>query len=102
MSSGAEDAGRTRLTLPGTLDNGGAPALRESFLSALEAGTAVVVAGAAVERVSTPCLQVMLARAAAVADAGRDFALAQPSEALISAFDDLGLFPVLMKWKIEP
>lgn len=97
----AEQDGVTRLTLPGTLDQRTAAPLREAFLSAVGAGRAVVVDAAAVDRLSTACIQVLIAAGRAVQAAGQTFTVAAPSEALVSAFDDLGLFPVMMTWKIE-
>lgn len=95
------DGGRQVLRLPGTLDNGVAPALKAAFQEALAAEGPVVVDAAAVERLSTACIQVLIAGGRAVTAAGREFVVARPAEALIGAFDDLGLFSVMMTWRIE-
>lgn len=101
MISVSEEGGRTLIVLPGTLDGAVARPLKTAFVEAMETGRPVVVDAAAVARLSTACIQVLIAGGRAVKEAGRDFAVARPSEALVSAFDDLGLFPVMMSWKIE-
>lgn len=92
---------RRVIHLPGTLDNGVAPALKDAFAEAMAAGGTVAVDAAAVERLSTACVQVLVAGARAVVAGGGAFVLARPAEALINAFDDLGLFPVMMTWRVE-
>lgn len=91
--------GRTVVTLPGTLDLRAAVPLHDALTGAVAADQPVVVDASAVRRLSLGCIQVLIAAGRAMA--GREFVVARPSEALISAFDDLGLFPVMMSWKIE-
>ncbi|MEO5337029.1 MAG: STAS domain-containing protein [Magnetospirillum sp. WYHS-4] len=68
---------------------------------AIGRGVEVTIAAADVERLSTPCIQVLLAATAAMEKGGIAFRIVGPTDAFISAFDDLGLFPVIMKWKVE-
>jgi anti-anti-sigma factor len=96
-----EDGGRARVTLPGALDTAVAAPLKDALAEALERGLPVVVDASDVARLSTACIQVLIAGGRATADAGRAFIVIRPSEALVAAFDDMGLFPVMMKWKIE-
>lgn len=96
-----EDGGRARVVLPGALDTAVAAPLKEALMAALERGLPVVVDASDVSRLSTACIQVLIAGGRAVAGAGRQFIVVRPSEALVAAFDDMGLFPVMMKWKIE-
>ncbi|SOD90210.1 STAS domain-containing protein [Caenispirillum bisanense] len=102
MLSVTSDGDRAVVTLPGTLDNGVAAPLKEAFLEALAAGKPVLaVEAGAVERLSTACIQVLIAAGRAAAEAGREFVVMRPGEPLIAAFDDLGLFSVMMGWRIE-
>lgn len=101
MISVTEDGGRTHIVLPGTLDTAVATSLKDAFAEAVASERAVVVDASAVARLSTACIQVLIAGGKAVREAGKEFVVAKPSEALIGAFDDMGLFPVMMTWKIE-
>lgn len=96
-----DDQDRQVLTLPGTLDNGVAPDLKAAFSQAVATGGTVVVDASAVERLSTACIQVLIAGSRAVTAAGGAFVLARPAEPLVGTFDDMGLFPVMMSWRIE-
>lgn len=87
-----------RIKLPSHLDMGALPGLKEELLSALTATSAVTVEAADVERVGTPALQLLLAAARDVLQGGRAFTLQAPSEALMLAFDDLGLGAQAREW----
>lgn len=78
------------LTLPASLDLTGAEALRDALRAGLQEG-ALRLDGAAVERVSTPCLQVLAAAVASARGAGIDFRLASASPVLRAAIADLDL-----------
>lgn len=62
-------------------------ALRDSLI----ARNAVRVDGAAVERISTPCIQLLVAAALNARSEGLVFELASPSSALNEALADLGV-----------
>lgn len=51
----------------------------------------IIVDGSAVERITTPCLQLLAATAKGAAQGDAAFTLRQPSSALITAIQDLGL-----------
>ena len=87
-----------RIKLPSQLDMGALPGLKEELLGALAATSGVTVEGADVERVGTPALQLLLAAARDVLQGGRAFTLHAPSEALMLAFDDLGLGAQAREW----
>lgn len=76
--------------LPASLDLPQADALFRAVSAALAEG-GLMLDGAAVERVSTPCLQILAAAAAAAASRGQAFRLHHASDVLRSAIDDLGL-----------
>ena len=96
----SEEDGQVRLGLPSDLDLAMAQPLVDSLrhgLGTVAAGTVVVQADA-VERVSTACVQALLAASRFAADKGQTFIIAQPSEALAEACDDLGLSRWLKQW----
>ena len=85
-------------TLPAALDLTSAQALKETFTEALLSRADIIVDGAQVVRIGTPAVQVILATAQALKNEGRAFILKQPSNALHSAFVDLGLTSELESW----
>jgi chemotaxis protein CheX len=92
----AKAANRDPLVLPARLDAGAAQDLLDTLRVAGE-GSPVTLDGAAVEFVSTTCIQILLA-AARLSDDDGDFRLASPSPALAAAFADLGLQQHLDGW----
>jgi chemotaxis protein CheX len=87
---------RGRIPLPPRLDASAAQDLLDTLRVAGESGR-VTLDGAAVEAVSTTCVQILLAAANVSGDDG-EFRLAAPSPALTAAFADLGLQPHLDEW----
>lgn len=85
--------GRLDIALPGMLDLPAAAELRDLLLDATarDTGADVVLDGAAVGRVSTAAIQVMLAASAALKLAARRLELEGPSDSLVAAFRHLGL-----------
>lgn len=75
--------------LPPFLDLGAAEALLQAVREVLQDGGSID--GALVERVSTPCLQVLAAGAAAARHAGLAFRILAPSPVLLAAIADLDL-----------
>jgi anti-anti-sigma regulatory factor len=94
MSTAAE-IGSDILTLPSALDP---QTLKETFAEMLLTRTDIIVDGAQVVRIGTPAVQVILAAAQTLKSEGRAFVLKQPSNALRSAFVDLGLTSELERW----
>lgn len=83
-------AGGAAIALPASLDLTEADGLCQALRQALQSG-AVILDADAVERVSTPCLQVLAAAAASAASRGIQFRLCRASEALATAIGHLGL-----------
>lgn len=77
--------------LPAELDLGAAEPLRAALARAIDTGTALGIDGAAVERISTACLQVLLATARAAERGGLGFRILNPSQVLSDAVRDLAL-----------
>ena len=75
-----------------------ADALRERLLQLIASDRQVCLEGSEVERITTGCVQVLLAAAASLAAAGRPLGLVEPSPALQAAFADLGLAAELNRW----
>ncbi len=94
----SEEAGQVRLGLPSDLDLAMAQPLVDSLRHGFATSDRVTVQADAVERVSTACVQALLAASRHAADAGQSLIIAQPSEVLAEACDDLGLSAWLKQW----
>ena len=88
----------SNLELPAVLDISSAQILKEALGDAIVSGSDIVLSGHKVERVGTPAVQVLLAAAKFSEGERRRFALRSPSEALTSAFRELGLLEMLEQW----
>lgn len=78
------------ISLAASLDLTAADPLLQTVRAGLRDG-ALLLDGAAVERVSTPCLQVLAAAAIAARQGGIPFRILYPSAVLSAAITDLGL-----------
>jgi len=94
----SEENGRVHLGLPGDLDLAMAQPLVDSLRHGLGTSDAVTVQADAVERVSTACVQALVAASRHASESGQSFIIAQPSEVLAEACDDLGLSAWLKQW----
>lgn len=94
------DSGR-RLVLAPVLDILMAAPLRELLRESLIVGARLEVDASAVERMSTPCVQVLVAASRAFAEKGVDLVILRPTEAFMGALFELGLFSVVAEWNIE-
>ena len=90
-----------QIDLPGVLDMRAASGLKAALQQAVSGGQPLTVKASTVERLSTPCAQVLIAGQQAMVAANLGFKLSEPSDPFIDAFNDLGLFPVLKQWDIE-
>lgn len=97
--SKSDDA--TQLGLVASMDLRTAEPLLHSFHEIMATGGKVVIDASAVERLSTPCVQILLSAAQHMEQHGIPFVVKAPSDAFVSAFDDLGLFSFLMKWPVQ-
>ncbi|HEY0185781.1 MAG TPA: STAS domain-containing protein [Rhodopila sp.] len=96
ISAGPRGAG-TIATMPQILDLTQATPLRDKLAALLDAGGLVLDAGA-VERMSTPCAQVLLAAGRAAAAAGTPLRIINASTVFQAALADLGLQPEFSGW----
>jgi chemotaxis protein CheX len=83
--------------LPQVLDLTQARELREQMIARLRNGTVAMDAGA-VERMSTPCLQVLLAGGHAAEAANSSFRIINASASFRAAVEDLGLRSQFTNW----
>jgi chemotaxis protein CheX len=77
--------------LPSSLELAAAESLRRKLQDKIRGARPIVLVGSAVERVSTPCLQVLVAASKTAAEHGLSFVLREPSKVLLDALADLGL-----------
>ena len=89
------DAGADQL--PQILDLTYAKALRDR-MATLAGEHAIILDAGAVERMSTPCAQVLLAAARAAVSARTSFRIVNASAVFRTALADLGLQPEFSKW----
>lgn len=90
-----------QLGLVASMDLRAAEPLLHSLHEILAQSGKVVIDAAAVDRLSTPCVQILLSAAQHMEQHGIPFVIRAPSDAFVSAFDDLGLFSFLMKWPVQ-
>lgn len=88
------------ITLPRVLDIPAAAELRETVLDLVVSGMTVTLKSDNVEQLTTPGVQVLMAVAAHVEFQKASLTIANPSDALIDGFSDLGLFSQLMAWNV--
>ncbi len=85
-----------QVTLPPVADLTYAVPLKERLLQSLAAGTSVAVDASAVQRASSPCLQVLVAGMQSFAKAGgASLVITDPSEAFRETVSVLGLMDAL-------
>jgi anti-anti-sigma regulatory factor len=89
------DVTEGRGALPPVLDLTRAHALRDTVAALIARGTDVALDAAAVERMSTPCAQILLAAGRAV---GPSFKIVNSSDVFRAAIADLGLQREFSKW----
>jgi anti-anti-sigma regulatory factor len=93
--------GQLTLTLPEMLDIPASGALRETVLKSVKPEQTVKLNCAEVTQVTSPGVQMLIAVAEYVGRQKARFVIASPSDALVEAFGDLGLFSQLMAWDAE-
>lgn len=84
------------IPLPAVLDTTAAETLARQVRAAAAAARPMVFAADAVQRLGTAGAQVLLATAAS----GLPFQVKAPSDAFVTAFEELGLFATLMAWPV--
>ena len=80
------------------LDLSVAGELKDQLLDAVHGDSDLVVDASSVERLTTPCVQILIAAARSLTEQGSGLVLKSPSEPFVSAFSDLGLSAVMQQW----
>lgn len=94
----SEDTDLVRLGLPADLDLPMAQTLVDSLRHAFASARAIRIDAEAVERISTACVQALVAASNQSAENGVTFAIVQPSVVVVEACEDLGLSAWLKQW----
>lgn len=94
-----QESGADLNRLPQVLDLTQAQNLRDSMAARLSEG-ALVLDASAVERMSTPCMQVLLAAGRAADLAGSPFQIINVSDVFRTALADLGLQAEFKNWMV--
>ncbi len=97
-ASPGELGGTEKLSLPAISDAGAALALKEALSPLVLAGASIRLAGEEVERITTPCMQVLLAADRALAPRQAGLVLEGASAAMRLAFAEMGLGAELDRW----
>jgi anti-anti-sigma factor len=89
------------LRLSEELDLATAQLLKDAILEHIRSNEVIKLDGSDVKRITTPCVQVLLAANRMVSAEGGEFFLSNPSEAITATFADLGLQSELNKWSVN-
>lgn len=89
------------LTLPPVLDIAGSATLRHEILNVVTPDVKLTFDSSQVEQLTTSGVQMLLAAAVFIKRKNASFKIANPSDVLIEAFKDLGLFSQIMAWDVE-
>ncbi len=91
----------SQVTLIPIIDLVSAETLKDALLDAVSGTGDVAVQGAAVERIDTPGLQVLLSASEILRAGNRRLIMVTPSDVLQKAFVDLGFAAELNDWRDE-
>jgi chemotaxis protein CheX len=95
------DDGSVRLCLLPSMDLRAATPFKAALDDALGQALPLVVDAGQVERMSTACIQILIAFVTAAGKAGLGVTFRRPSVSFITAFESLGLAPVIAHWNVE-
>lgn len=87
--------------MPAILDTPASRDLRQLILKSVKTGQTVKLNCAKISQITTPGAQTMIAIGDFVGRQSARFVIVSPSDALVEAFADLGLFSQLMAWEAE-
>lgn len=93
--------GHLLVELPSALELRFSKSLKETLVEALAAAKPLRIDAAAVERISTACIQILIAFVEAARQAEISVTFCRPSASFSSALDNLGLALVTSHWKME-
>jgi len=88
-----------KYTLPREMDLLAAEALKGVLVDMLDQDGGLALDASEVERVSTPCIEVLVAAEVAFGKSGQKFEMSAPSPPLCDALEALGLVDRIEKWR---
>lgn len=88
----------SELMLPASVDLSSVHEVCSRIIAACTESDSLVLVASEVERIGTPGVQLLLAAAREISDRGGALLLKGPSEAVCTAFEDLGLSDDLKRW----
>ncbi|PCI62259.1 MAG: hypothetical protein COB37_07270 [Kordiimonadales bacterium] len=94
-------AAQLEYILPQELDLLAAEGLKFKLLDMVHHEGDLTLDGREVERVSTPCIEIMVAAESAFYESGRKLRIFEPSNTLSDAFKSLGLVAEIEKWSVS-
>jgi chemotaxis protein CheX len=86
-------------TLPREMDLLAAESLKTTLIGLLQQGGDCLLDGSRVERLSTPCIEVLVAAENAFSETQHSFHVSDPSPGLRDALESLGLADRIEKWR---
>ena len=95
----SQGASAREVKLPRELDLLAAESLKETLLAELDEGDGLLLDASDVERVSTPCVEVLVSAYKTCADSGQSFHISNSSQVLVDAFEALGLDEQFKGWR---
>ena len=94
-----KSAKKKTLKLPETADISAIDGLHLQMKEAIASAKEIQLEGKDVDRITTPCIQILLSAYNSLKDSDKGFSLKEPSEECVAAFEDMGLDEYIKRWK---
>ncbi|MCK0069689.1 MULTISPECIES: STAS domain-containing protein [Kordiimonas] len=95
----SQDTSAREVKLPRELDLLAAESLKETLLAELDEGEGLLLDASDVERVSTPCIEVLVSAQKTCVATSQSFQISNSSQVLVDAFSALGLDEQFKGWR---
>ncbi len=95
----SQDTSAREVKLPRELDLLAAESLKETLLAELDEGEGLLLDASDVERVSTPCIEVLVSAQKTCVATSQSFQISNSSQVLVDAFNALGLDEQFKGWR---
>ena len=86
------------ITMPSSMDIMAAEEIKQLLLEAINNAANIVVDAAKVERLTTPCIQLLIAFDQELKNQNTTFKITNASDAFINALEDVGLDEKYQEW----
>ena len=83
---------------PSDLDIRAAVSLQDALSTALDQSDALLLDASKVERLSTPCVQIIISAMKSLENEGRSFRIVDATPQFVEFFDELGFATALEQW----